>query len=254
MIIASIVWFLVKPGFSPLFAFCPGVLTCYQWRPKDWLLIQKRSVQELPDQYYEINGIDNAEEIDLNTVIDEDGGKRFNWGSSTKNYEDQSVKFAIENEHYTSSNFDRIPIKVVMITHVNSHGIPERLLYSFITDRSPVCFSRFDAVASKITLEDIDNDEKPELIVGYKIGGHTEAIKIFKLDENLNFNLIDSSSLGSDYPLITWNKNDRNEFCIKTYGRNWTDNRNKWHSRFKKYIYRNNQFKLEKTSKVKWQK
>jgi len=48
----SLIWLAIAPDFEPVVTTLLGIVTCVGLRPKDWMLVQRRSLHELPDSYY----------------------------------------------------------------------------------------------------------------------------------------------------------------------------------------------------------
>ena len=144
-----------------------------------------------------------------------------------------------------------IPIRVLMITQINSHGPTQFFVYSIIPDKIPTCIFQFDGSCGEVCIEDIDKDGIPELLVGYKCGAHTECLKIFKLDRNYDFTAIEGSDICGDFSLITWEFKN-NEFLIKSYNKNYSEDREAWHSLVESYVYKDGRFEYVKTEKIKY--
>lgn len=216
------------------------------------MLIQHRSVNELPKMNYKEKVITKAGFLITNVIDDNNGGNKFDWGSSSLDDKDKSLLFNVPKRKYSYSDWEVIPIRIVMSSISNTYGENQHFIYSYIPDKAPICFYQFDAICSEMTIVDIDNSGTPVLIIGYKCGAHSEGIKIFKLDRDLNFFQIEDSNIGSDFPLITWGKTINQEFYINTYSKNWELDRESWNSRYEMFIYKNSKFELHTTTKVKW--
>lgn len=252
VLILSLGWIIISPGFEPIISILVSIISCVGYWPKDWYLIEKQSVTELQRSYYSENQQTETGLSNDNVVIDAKRVCRFNWERLSHGKKDKSIIFYLSNlESYES--WSKVPIRVVMSSLSNSIGDNQHFLHAYIPDKPPICFYQFDCICAEMAVEDIDNDGFFELIVGYKCGAHSEGIRVFKLDRNLSFYFVEGSDIGSDLPLITWGKTSSNVFFIKTYSRNWGQNREKWNSRYEMFLFENSKFELKKTSKLKWE-
>ncbi|MBP7663231.1 MAG: hypothetical protein KA770_05200 [Shewanella sp.] len=252
----SIVWFLLAPDFEPVVTSLLGLITCVSLRPKDWMFISQRSIrQDLPKEFYNNDLETKAGFIYDNVVaLNEDKNQfKFGWGKSSLDHQDKSVEFKVPKPSFSKSDGrTKIKVRVVMSTLHNTYGEGLHYLYVYIPDKAPVCFYQFEGHSAEMTVVDIDNDGFPELIVGYKCGAHSEGIRVYKFDRELNFYFIEGSDIGSDFPLITWGIMQDETFFINSYSRNWETDREKYDSIYEKYVVKNSQFTLDSTSKVKW--
>ncbi|HIF9416477.1 hypothetical protein WAX88_15350 [Photobacterium damselae subsp. damselae] len=249
--VVSLLWLVVSPDYEPVVTTLLGVVGCIGLRPKDWLLIQNRSALDLPERYKTSEEKVAGFAVE-NVNVDLKGVKTFNWITPSYVCDDKSIKFTIPKPEFAYTDWDEIPIRVVMSTVSNTYGEPQHFLYAYIPDKPPVCFYQIDAITAELSIEDIDSDGIPELLLGYKCGAHSEGIKLFKLDRNLNFHMIEGSDIGSDFPLIAWGRDGNHSFFINAYSRNWEGNREKWHSRYEQFLYKDYRFELNGTSKVRW--
>lgn len=254
--LVSITWFLLAPDFEPVVTSLLGLITSVSLRPKDWMLIRRRTLrQDLPEKFYNDKLETKAGFILDNVVpLNEDKNQfKFDWGKSSLEHQDKSVEFEVPKPSFSKSECrETIKARVVMSTLHNTYGEGQHYLYVYIPDKAPVCFYQFEGICAEITVVDIDNDGFPELIVGYKCGAHSEGIRVYKFDSQLNFYFIEGSDIGSDFPLITWGKISNGSFFINAYSRNWEADREKYHSVYEKHIVKNSQFTLDSTCKVKW--
>ncbi|MDO6549203.1 hypothetical protein [Pseudoalteromonas carrageenovora] len=252
--IASIIWLILFPDFEPIVTSILAFITSVSLRPKDWMLIKKRSLgEDLPEHFY---AKAKAGFIYNNVTSLNEGSNqlKFGWGESSLVHQDKSLEFEVPKPDFSMSKSRKmVKVRVVMSTLHNTYGEGRHFIYVYIPDKTPVCFYQFDGICSEMTVIDIDNDDYPELIIGYKCGAHTEAVKIFKLDKQLNYYFLEGSNIASDYPLITWGKEPDGSFFINSYSRNWETDREKFHAIYEKYIVENSQLTLKSSSKVKWE-
>lgn len=252
----SIIWFLLAPDFEPVVTSLLGIVTCVSLRPKDWMLIRHRSMKkDLPEKFYTDDVDSKAGFIFHNVVLlNEDSNQhKFRWGKSSLEHQDKSVEFEVPKPYFSKSECrTKVKVRVVMSTLHNTYGDGQHYLYVYIPDKPPVCFHQFEGICAEITVVDIDDDGYPELIVGYKCGAHSEGIKVYKFDRELNYYFVEGSDIGSDFPLITWGRNPDGTFFINAYSRNWELDREKYHSVYEKYVFNDSKFIMDSTSRVKW--
>jgi len=245
----SLIWFIAQPDFEPAITTTLGILTCVGLRPKDWKVIIKRNISELPDWNVERISVESGVKRE-NTLTEKAGYKRFNYEYAFES-RDKSLEFTIKAPESKFGDMELIPIRVLMMTKINSYGLTQFYVYSIIPDRIPTCIFQFDGSCGEIYAEDIDKNGIPELIVGYKCGAHTECMKIFKLDRNYDFTAVEGSDVCGDLSLITWEFKN-NDFLVKTYNRNYGMDREAWHSLVESYLFTDNRFELIKSEKVKY--
>jgi hypothetical protein len=252
----SIAWLLLAPDFEPVVTSLLGVVTCVSLRPKDWMLIRHRSIKkDLPEKFYSDDVKYKAGFI-LNNVVplnEESDQSKFGWGKSSLEHQDKSVEFEVPKPSFSKAESrTKIKVRVVLSTLHNTYGEGQHYLYVYIPDKPPVCFLQFEGICAEITVVDIDNDGYPELIVGYKCGAHSEGIRIYKFDRELNYYFVEGSDIGSDFPLITWGRDPSGRFFINAYSRNWELDREKYHAVYEKYLFNDSKFAMDSTSKVRW--
>ncbi len=92
--IISIIWLFVAPDFEPIVTTLLSVVTSINLRPKDWLLIQNRSINELPKIRYKENIIDEIE-LSSNIMDDNNGGSKFDWEKTSLDAKDKSISSTV---------------------------------------------------------------------------------------------------------------------------------------------------------------
>lgn len=249
--VTSLTWLLVAPDFEPLVTTVVGIITCLGFRPKDWMIIRKRSVDNLPN--FEYMGRDiNFHQKRNNIHIEKNDLKRFNYEHSLGD-RDKSVEFLVPPAEYKYNDWCHVPVRIVILSQSNTWGENKYYIYSILPDKSPVCFYQLDAICCEICIEDVNGDGVPEVIIGYKCGAHTEGLRIFRIDNNFDLFPITGSDIGSDFPLITWGLNSSSEFTLNAYSRNWSQDQKSWHTLIERYQFQDDRFVLDKSEKVQWQ-
>jgi hypothetical protein len=247
----SFVWLIAAPDFEPVVTTVVGIITCLGFRPKDWMIILKRSEKELPK--FEYKRIDiKANQVRKNIHIEESGFKRFNYDYALDD-RDKSVEFSVPPSKYKYNDWSHVPIRIVVLSQSNSWGENKHYVYAVVPDKSPVCFYQFEGICCELCIDDVDGDGVPEILIGYKCGGHSEGLKVFRVDNNFDIVSVAGSDIGSDFPLITWGSINGTEFIINSYSRNWSEDRESWQSLIESYRYEDERFILNKSGKIQWQ-
>lgn len=247
--IVSILWFIAQPDFEPAITATLGLLTSIGFRPKDWKIVIKKDVSVLPNWDSERISVESGKKR-TNTITEKAGYKRFNYEFSFEG-RDKSIEFTVPSPKYRFGDMEIVPVRLIMVTQVNSDGPTQHYVYSVIPDKMITCIFQFEGSCGEFCVEDIDGDGVPELLIGYKRGAHTECIKLFKLDRNFDFAAIEGSDVCGDFSLVTW-EFVYTKFIIKTYSKNYEIDRESWHALVDSYEYKNSVFEHIKSEKIKY--